>query len=153
MAEGTKVGLTSRCSAAPADGLMLLPIGSAPAKGRRVLVEGAGKSLLVQASIRSDSGTAACVSGATLAMFGGEGAQVQYRDVSFFGTLWRDRWLAAQFAASLLTLAGALLTGYLTYIESSAEDADSVAHQTAFIALVIAFALSVLTFLKEYREL
>jgi hypothetical protein len=153
MADWKAVNLTSRCTGAPTDGLMLLPIGSTVPRGRRLLLDGNGKSKLIKSGIRSDNGQAACVSGATLATFGGEGTQVRYRGVSFAGTLRRDRWLAAQFAISVLTLAAALLTGYLTYLKNSAEQAGSVPHQTAFIALVIAFALSVLKFLKEYREL
>jgi hypothetical protein len=153
MADWATVKLTSRCTGAPTDGLILLPIGSTVPKGRRLLLDGDGRNKLIKTSIRSDNGQAACVSGATLATFGGEGAQVRYRGVSFAGTLWRDRWLAAQFAISVLTLAAALLTGYLTYLKNSAEKAGSVPHETAFIALVLASALSLLKFLKEYREL
>jgi hypothetical protein len=102
--------------------------------------------------IRGDTGTSACVNGSTLAAFGNEGAHVRYRGIGFFGTLRRDPWLSVQFAISLLTLAGAGITIYITYVKASAPDAGSFANNTAVGALVIAAVLSVLKFLKDYHD-
>ena len=53
----------------------------------------------------------------------------------------------------MLTLAGAAITIYITYIKASAPDAGSFANTTAVIALVIAALLSLLKFFKEYHDL
>ena len=139
--------------ASPADGQILLPLGSTAPKARRTLVEGEGTSKLMRSGIRSDAGNAACVSGSALSAFGGEGAEIRYRGVSFVAVLMRDRWLGAQFLIAVLTLVGAGLTAYLTFNKSSGEEAGTFANQTAVFALVIATVLAFLKFVKEYRDL
>jgi hypothetical protein len=153
MPEWETVHLTSRCQPAPAEGQIFLPNSVSPPSGRRILVDGKGRAKLMKGGVRSDGGTSACVSGATLAAFGGENTEVRYRGVGFVGTLTRDRWLAVQFAISLLTLIAAGFTAYGTYVKSNGADAGSFANNTAFVVLLITAALSALKFVKEYHEL
>lgn len=148
-----RVGITSRCAPSPPDGQILLPVGTTPPSGRRVLVEGNDNSKLMKVGIRADSGEAACLGGGALASFGGEGAEIDYCGVGFLGILRRDRWLALQFVASLLTVVGALITAWLTYGKNSAEDAGSFANNTAVVALAIAAFIAVVKFIKDYRDL
>jgi hypothetical protein len=112
------------------------------------------KRKLLQAGIRADAGgQGACVSAATLRFFGGHGIEVRYRGLSFVGVLRRDRWLAARFLTSVLTLAGAGITAYSSFINDSGDDASHFANRTAFIALVIAFITAISSFIKDYQEI
>lgn len=149
----SKVRVTSRCAPSPSDGQILLPEEAKLPKGRRVLVSGNQKSKLMKVGVRSDSGQAACLGGGALSRFGGEGAEVEYRSVTFLGVLWRDKWLGLQFVASVLTTVGALITAWLTYGKNSADDAGSFANNTAIVALVIAAIIAIAKFVKEYRDL
>lgn len=153
MAEWAKVKLASQCQPPATDGEILLPDGTEPPSGRRVLVECNNNRKLLQAGVRAEAGgKGACVSAATLRFFGGHDVAVRYRGLSFVGVLVRDRWLAAQFLTSVLTLTGAGITAYSSFINDSGDDASDFANRTAFIALLIAFATATLAFIKDYRD-
>ncbi len=136
-----------------ADDEILLPTATALPSGKRLLVKGNGKTRLMKGRRRSDPGEGACVSASTLRSFGDAGAHVSYRGVGFWQLVWRDSGMLLQLLISLVTLAGALITGYNTYLKSSGTDVATFTSKTAFIALALAFALSALKFIKEYRDL
>jgi hypothetical protein len=147
------VRLTAYGAQVPADDTILLPRQTTRPDGHRLLVEGNSKSKLMKAGSRSDDGTAACVSGATLIVLGGEGGEVSYKGVGFVGVLTRDRSMLVEFLILILTAVGTLITAWLTYIKNEADSAGDFANNTAMVALVIAVVLALLKFLKDYRDL
>lgn len=149
----TQVGLTSTCAPSPARGEILLPAQAAVPTAKRLLVSGNGKKKLMKGGRRGDPGQGACVSAAALESFGGNGAVVSYRGVGFWQLVWRDHGLLLQLSISLITLGGALITAYNTYLKGSGKDAATFTSKTALTALVLAFVLAVLKFAKEYRDL
>lgn len=153
MAEWANIKLASQCRPPATDGQILLPGGTDPPSGRRVLVERNNKRKLLQAGVRGDAGgQGACVSAATLRFFGGHDVEVRYRGLSFVGVLVRDRWLSAGFLTSVLTLAGTGISAYSSFINDSGDDASDFANRTAFTALLIAFATATSAFVKDYRD-
>ncbi len=130
----------------------LLAAGRAVPAGKRLLVSGNDRRKLMRGGVRADNGEAACVSGATLAFFGGEEAAVSYRGVGLWQLVWRDAGLRLAMLISTLTLVGTVISAYNTYLSTSM-DAASFTGNTAFVALAIAFALAVLKLAQEYREL
>lgn len=148
----SEVEVVSACSPAAESGTILLPKESAKTS-RRVLVKGSVKSLVLLAGLRGDSGTGACVSASTLKALGGNKAKVRYRNASFFTVLRRDKWMALQLAIAVLSLAGALLAAYGTWIKNSGEASGGFANSTAVIVFAIATVLAFLKFLSEYHKL
>lgn len=153
MASWEEIRVVSACSPPPTDSAIFFPTNVAFPRGRRLLVEGGATSRMMKPGVRTDAGDAACVSGATLAAFGGHNAKVRYRALSLAGVLRRDRWLVSQFVVSVLTLFATVITAYLTFIKNNAANAGDVANQAAFWLLSSATVVAILKFLKEYREL
>jgi hypothetical protein len=52
-----------------------------------------------------------------------------------------------------VTLIGAVITAYNTYLKSTGKDAATFTSNTALTALVVAFVLAVLKFIQDYRKL
>lgn len=147
------VALTSLCASAPASDEILLPRGKSVPSDKRLLVSGNDRLKLMRGGVRADNGEAACVSGATLAFFGGDEASVSYRGVGFWQIVWRDAGLRLAMLISALTLVGTVISAYNTYLKSTSKDAGSFTGNTAVVALVIAFALAVLKLVQDYRKL
>jgi hypothetical protein len=155
LADWKTVKIVSSCSPAAAGEEILFPKGSeAPAK--RLLVkpfEGSdGDAMVLSPGVRSDNGTAACVSGSALSALGGANATVSYRELSFLGVLRRNGWLTLQLVIVVLSLAGALIGAYGTWIKSSGEP-SGFANGTAVVVFAISALLALTKFLKEYREI
>jgi hypothetical protein len=148
-----QVALTALCSPAPLDDQILLPVGTNVPSAKRLLVTANRKSKLMQGGLRADHGEGACVTASTLAFFGGAGAVVSYRGLGFWQLIWRDGGLRLQLLISLVTLIGAVITAYNTYLKSTGKDAATFTSKTALTALVVAFVLAVLKFIQDYRKL
>lgn len=151
-AEWRTTTVISACSPAPESGTILLPMGD-PKAARRVLAEGADETVVLFAGKRTDHGTGACVSASTLEALGGNKAAIRYRDASFFAVLRRDRWMTLQLGIAILTLVGALLAAYGTWITNGGEASGSFANKTAVFVFAIATLLAFSKFVTEYRKL
>lgn len=149
MPEWMTVQLTSMCQ--PEASTILLPKGSTA--GGRVLLKKGTTERMLHAGVRNDTGTGACVDASLLAAFGEGDVTVEYRTVGLPEAIVRDRWLAIQGLISLLTVVSTGIAGYLTFLKNDAEKVGSFAHETAFIALVVASLLSFLKTWKEFNEL
>lgn len=147
-----KIQLTGVCSAAPDDSTIAFPAGANPPSGH-LLVTGNGTDRVMRAAIRSGAGNAACVSGSVLAAFGGETAEVGYREIGTLGRLRRDSSLRLQFAIAVLTVVGALIAATSAFIKSSAATATAFEQKFAAVVFAIAAVLAVLKFLKELKDL
>lgn len=147
MAEWREVGITSQCT--PIDGKILLPSGTDG--GGLVLVDAAGKKVLLSSGERGDAGTAACVPGALLKAFGGSQATIKYRAAGILDVLWRRRWLWVELAIIVVTLLGAILGAVVSFTGDRASDNETAA-QLAFTTFVIALGLAVLNFGKSVHD-
>lgn len=109
--------------------------------------------MLLRVGRRQDEGRAACVPGYVLESFGGDGVEVAYRPIGFWGRITRDSGLALQLAVAILTWLAAAFSVYGTWLKSTASTAASWEQKTAGIVFAIAAVLATLKFFQELREL
>jgi hypothetical protein len=118
-----------------------------------VLVELGSLAMLLRVGRRQDEGLAACVTGNVLEGVGGDGVEVAYRAIGFWGRVTRDKGLALQLAVAILTWLGAGFSVYGTWLKSTASTATSWEQKTAVIVFAIAAVLATLKFFQDLRDL
>jgi hypothetical protein len=149
MAEFKTVLLATTCSN-PVEGSLLLPQGTT--SGGMIVVKLTNHDTLVKAGSRSDPGTGACATGELFNNLGGAGATVRYRDAGVLDVLILKPDVALQGAISLLTLAGTVLSAYISFTKALDDPVAQVSYRAAGTVMIIAFLLATLKFYREIKD-
>lgn len=146
----TELGITGLGSVV-VQGMILLPVGSAPAT--RVVVRAAnGRARLLPAGQRADNGMAAVLPGDLLTVLGGKDAKVQYRPATWRDVLRYKPMVRAQLGVTVLTLIAAVLAAITSYVGTRSPTTPAFTAEAAPWVLLVALALAVWKLYCELRD-
>lgn len=139
-----KIKVTGACIGAPTDGSILFPKDGPSPKGR-VVVDIGNRKRVLNASVRSDTGLGACLSGSLLKAAGGEGKEIEWREGQWYDVYRYDRAkLLAALTAVLTLAAGITLAIFAFGVHSSST--DTATRTTSIAVLILTILNSIFTF-------
>jgi hypothetical protein len=139
------IRITGTCSAPPSDGVILFPARAGSPSAGRVVVTVGGRRRVLNAGIRTDHGTGACVSGSLLHAAGGEGSEIEWRPGRWYDLYRYDKAKLKTALVAVLALIASLALAVVAFMANSSS-AHAAARTIAVAILALTILNSVLTF-------
>jgi hypothetical protein len=147
-----EVTLASADAQGAADNQILLPAGFQIAPSRRYLVRGNGSSAILRAQHREDREAGARLSPRRTRDFGGAGAKVSIRHISYPTVLLYNGGIQLASAVFAVTFVGTGLLAYAVFVEDGSDGPAGGVLKGAFWVLVAGAALALFNLLDRYSQ-